>query len=97
VARGAVRSALTACFGLVVLQKLTTTTGSSTVAGAVDAVNSIIKRAFDPTVAAIPDLAGGGGSTPEGGVPGYAGSSYGSLPPNPNRVPVPNGPAVPYL
>lgn len=54
--------------GLIALQALTTREGSGKVAGAFDALNSIVERALDPNVAAIPDFAGatgaGSSSTP---------------------------------
>lgn len=97
-ARGAMRSALTACLGLVVLQKLTTVTGSSSVSGLIDAANSVVKRAIDPNVPAIPDLAGGGGGAGEQApLPSPTVPAPSSVPPNPRRVPIPAGPAVPYF
>lgn len=100
-ARGAIRGAVSACFGLAVLQVVTTHGGSSRIAGAFDIANSVVKRAFDPDVPAIPDKANGGG-VPIEQAPGVT-AAVGpkapdtSVPPNPNRVPVPNGPAVPYF
>lgn len=96
-ARGAVRGAMSAAFGLVVLQVVTTHSGSSKVAGAFDIANSLIKRAMDPNVAAIPDFASNRAPAEQApGVDGYAGSSYEAVPPNPNRIPLPGAPAVPY-
>lgn len=65
-ARGAFRGAAGVWLGLIALQVLTTREGSGKVAGAFDAVNSLVERALDPNVAAIPDHAGVGSrpSTP---------------------------------
>jgi hypothetical protein len=54
-ARGAFRGALTAWLGLITLQVVTTKGGSSKVAGLFGVVDSVVQRALDPNVAAIPD------------------------------------------
>jgi hypothetical protein len=59
VARGAVRGALGAWLGLITLQVVSSRGGSGKVAGAFDAVNSIVKRSLSPDVAAIPDYRDG--------------------------------------
>jgi hypothetical protein len=58
-ARGALRGAMSAWLGLIVLQVATTQGGSSKVGGVLDVVNSAVKRALDPNVAAIPDRSTG--------------------------------------
>jgi hypothetical protein len=55
VARGAFRGAATAWLGLVALQVVTTSSGSSKVGGVLNWVNSVVSRALDPNVAALPD------------------------------------------
>jgi hypothetical protein len=59
VARGAVRGALTAWLGLITLQVVTSQHGSGQVAGAFEALNSVVKRALSADVAAIPDYRNG--------------------------------------
>lgn len=98
-ARGAVRGAVSAWLGLIVLQTVTSKGGSGKVAGAFDAVNSLVKRALDPGVAAIPDYAHGGGS-PSSPTSGSSSSTAPKLPAAApayttvgGRVPVPTGTA----
>lgn len=54
-ARGAFRGAFGACLTLAVLQVVTTREGSGRVGEALSDVNSLIQRAMDPSVPAIPD------------------------------------------
>lgn len=54
-ARGALRGALSAAFGLTVLQVAVSQGGSSKIGGALDVVNGLVQKAFDPSVPAIPD------------------------------------------
>lgn len=56
-ARGAFRGAFGAFLTLAVLQALTTRHGSGRVAEAIADVDSLVKRAMDPNVAAVPDFA----------------------------------------
>jgi hypothetical protein len=59
VARGAFTGAAGAALGLIVLQVATTREGSGKVAGVLTAVDSLVKRAKDPAVPAIPDRSNG--------------------------------------
>jgi hypothetical protein len=59
VARGAVRGAVTAWLGLIVLQVVTTKHGSGQIAGLFGVADSVVKRAMSPDVAAIPDYRNG--------------------------------------
>jgi hypothetical protein len=86
----AVRGMVTAWLGLIVLQTVGTT-GSGQVAGAFADVNRLVKRALDPSVAAIPDrragAPGAGGSVASGAA--AAAHSY-----SPRIGPVANGAAA---
>lgn len=82
-AGGAVRGALGAWLGLVMIQKLTTYRGSLAVSTAADMITSLVKRAADPKVPLIPDLAGGGkwgggGTGTANTTPSTPGNQYGS-------------------
>lgn len=61
-ARGALRGAMTAWLGLIVLQTVTTT-GAGRVSGLIGSVDDLVKRAFDPSVPAIPDRSAGAAAT----------------------------------
>lgn len=89
-ARGAFRGAAGACLGLVVLQVATTREGSGKVAGVLTAIDSLVRRAMDPTVPAIPDRSGAVAPYVNHGVAspyipeGFVG------PVQPGRVPIPS-------
>ena len=56
---GTARAAATAVLGLVALQAVGTTAGSGRVSGFFNDLSSLVDRLLDPTVPAIPNLAGG--------------------------------------
>jgi hypothetical protein len=95
VARGALRGAMSAWLGLIVLQTVTTKGGSGKVAGAFDAVNGLVERALSPAVAAIPDHSSTkpttsiGGTIPNPTVPSLPSSA---VIPRPSTVPIPGRP-----
>jgi hypothetical protein len=91
VARGAVRGALTAWLGLIVLHGLTTKGGSKAVGGAFDVVGNVVERALSPDVPAIPDRRTGESRHIEQDTTPAAPTK-----PVPNRVPIPgNGKPTP--
>jgi hypothetical protein len=90
-ARGAVRGAMGAWLGLVALQALTSEGGSGKAAGLIDFLSSVVDRALDPTVPAIPDLAGASsGPAADPGNPMATGA-----PRSPGTVPNPSLPSLP--
>lgn len=54
-ARGAFRGALTAWLGLITLQTVVSKSGSSQVSGIFGVLDSMVQRALDPNIAALPD------------------------------------------
>jgi hypothetical protein len=74
-ARGVLRGAGVAWLGLIALQVATTDKGSAAVGGAFDVAGSLVKRALDPGVPAIPDLAHRTGRDEEPGTPAAAPAS----------------------
>jgi hypothetical protein len=91
VARGALRGAMSAWLGLITLQVVTSQHGSGAVAGAFDTVNSVVKRALSPDVAAVPDYRNGTpAASPVGATPARATSAYVTVG---GSVPVPSGTA----
>lgn len=58
-----IRGAVTAWLALIALQTVTSKGGSGKVAGAFSALDSIVKRALSPNVAAIPDRRTGAATT----------------------------------
>jgi hypothetical protein len=93
VARGAVRGALTAWLGLIVLHGLTTKGGSKAVGGAFDVVGNVVERALSPDVPAIPDRRTGESRHIEQDTPTTPAAP---TKPVPNRVPIPgNGKPTP--
>lgn len=61
-ANGTLRGAGAAVFGLIVLQTVTTQRGAAGVGGILGWVDSVLRRALSPDVAAIPDFANGKGN-----------------------------------
>lgn len=76
-ARGAFRGAAAAWLGLIALQTFTTKRGAGAVGGLIGTVDNLVKRALDPTVAAIPDH-----STPTGVVKPGTGPTPGDSSPH---------------
>jgi hypothetical protein len=94
VARGALRGAATAWLGLIALQVVTSGEGSGRLSEVFVWVNSLVTRALDPDVAAIPDLSSGEawGPTAAAAAPAAAPSAGAIATPSYshyNRVPVP--------
>lgn len=95
-ARGMLRGAAAAWGGLIVLQALTQKNGADAVGGLMGAVDSIVKRALDPSVPLIPDHSTDG-STPTVGPDGKpdGGKIDGRgryIPPTDSTIPQPNAP-----
>jgi hypothetical protein len=59
-AHGTARAAAAACLGLIALQAAGTKGGAGRLASLLGDVNSVVTRALDPGVPAIPDLRNGG-------------------------------------
>lgn len=91
------RGAAAAWLGLITLQALTTDKGAGTVGGLVGTLDGLVKRALDPTVAAIPDHSTDAGSVKDKDgnvhpkIPGYLGGGVvpgpGTLPPGTKKNP----------
>jgi hypothetical protein len=62
----ALRGAVTAWLGLIVLQAVVSTGGSGRVAGAFTGIAGLVNRALDPNVPAIPDRRAGATDGPPG-------------------------------
>jgi hypothetical protein len=84
------RGAGAAWLGLIVLQAATTKNGSGAIGGLLNTVNGLVKRALDPSVAAIPDHSKDAGAVKDSDgnvhpkIPDYLG---GGVVPGPGKLP----------